>query len=117
MPRRRARNDPLWTVIALAILVFLLITLLRASLAFGGFFLVMFIVTLVLYVRRYNFHRLIKDPRRIIIIWVAQVLIFSIGDLLIAAKDSLLEGSLLTALILFLTYLYLRYEAKKLQKM
>jgi len=42
-------------------------------------------------------------------------LVFSLGSLLVEAKESLLKGSILTALILLGTYLYLRSEFNKLK--
>jgi len=116
MPRRRrTRNDPLWTIFAILIIAFLLYAVLQQALVFGWYFLVMFIVTLVLYVRQGKFYRLIENPGRIVILFVVQVVVFSIGSLLVEAKESLLKGSILTALILLGTYLYLRSEFNKLK--
>ena len=101
MPRRRISSDPLWALFAIFIIAFLLYAVLKESLALGWYFIVMFIVTLTLYIWRGKFYRLIENPLRIVVIWAAQVIIFSIGSLLVEAKNSLLSGSILTAIILF----------------
>jgi len=118
MPRkRRVRNDPLWTIFAIIVIGFLLFAVLEQALTFGWYFLVMFLVTLVLYIRRVGFYRLIENPGRIVILFVVQVVIFSLGSLLVEAKESILKGSILTALILLGTYLYLRSEITKFRDM
>lgn len=114
MPRRR-RNDPIWTIFSVLIIVFLLYAVLQQALTLGWYFLVLFLITLVLYIRQGKLHSLIENPGRIIILFVVQVVIFSLGSLLVEAKESLLKGSILTALILLGTYLYLRSEFSKLK--
>ncbi len=114
MPRR-SRNDPLWTIFAILIIAFLLYAVLQQALALGWYFLVLFLATLFLYIRQGKFHRLIENPGRIISLFVVQVVVFSLGSLLVEAKESLLKGSILTALILLGTYLYLRSEFNKLK--
>ncbi len=116
MPRR-SRNDPMWTIFSILIIAFLLYAVLQQALTLGWYFLVMFIATLILYIRHWGFHRLIENPGRIIILFVVQVVVFSLGDLLVEAKESILKGSILTALILLGTYLYLRSEFNKLKDM
>ncbi len=116
MPRRgRIGNDPIWTAFSILIIAFLLYAVLQQALTLGWYFLVMFLVTLILYIKHWGFHHLIENPGRIIILFVVQVAVFSFGSLLVEAKGSLLKGSILTALILLGTYLYLRSEFNKLK--
>ena len=106
-----------WNVLAIFTLAVLLHAILKESLSLGWHFLIMFIVTLAMYVWKSGLSRLLENPLRIVLIWGAQVLIFGAGILLVAAKGSLLAGSVLTALILICTYLYIRHEVKGLQHM
>ncbi len=85
------------------------------SVQIGWFFVAMLLVTFVMYTWRGGFQKLIDNPYRFIEILAVQVLIYSVGSILIPAKDSLLAGSFLAAIILFGTYLYIRREAKRIQ--
>ena len=105
----------LWIIFSLFIIGISLYAALEQALKLGWYFLFMFLVSFIMYVRQGNFHKLIENPARIFVIFAVQAFIFSLGDLLIAIKESLLKGSLLTALILFGTYLYLRFEANRLK--
>ena len=73
-----------------------------------------FAITIALYIHKYGFIRIVENPLRLILVFVVQVLLYSFGSILIEVKNSFLEGSILTALILSLTYLYLRKEAQSL---
>ncbi len=115
--RRRRREDPIWKIVAAAVAIFLLFIVLKESISLGWYFVVMFIVTLIMYLRKFGFRPILENPYRIIIIWVVQILLLGLGSLLIEAKDSLLKGSILTSLILLATYLYLRYEFTKLRNL
>ena len=118
MPKRkRRREDPLRNIVAAALAIFLLVIVLQESISLGWYFVVMFIITLTMYLRKFGYRPILENPYRIIVIWVVQILLLSIGSLLIEAKDSLLKGSILTALILLATYLYLRSEFTKLRNL
>ena len=110
-------GNPLWTIFSIFILAYLLYAVLKESLALGWYFLVMFIITIAIYIWQGKFHRLIDNPLRIVVIWAVQVIIFSLGSILEVVRESVLSGSILTAIILFGTYLYIRFEVKKLQDM
>ncbi|MFC2044739.1 hypothetical protein ACFLT8_06080 [Chloroflexota bacterium] len=116
MPKRkRRRDDPVWNIVGAALASCFLLIVLKESISFGWYFVVMFIVTLIIYLRKFGYYRILENPYRIIIVWVVQILLLSIGSLLIEAKDSLFKGSILTAVVLLVTYLYLRSEFTKLR--